>query len=422
MADPSTHINYTFEDIQRYLQGKMSSAEMHDIEKASLQDSFLADAIEGYTDVSAATAKQHLNEINASLFIEKQKPKVVAFHNRMRWMNIAAILILIAGVSVLSVYLLKNSNKQQEIAQVKNQPAKKEVLKDSIASDNINSLTKKPDTSLLIADNKNVKKSAPLVKKSVVKKDVETDKGLEENNADIASMAVAPVQMSRSNESSIMDTVFYNMKTEKTMNVDAALQGKVSGVSVLPNTFSGKVVDENNKPIPYATIESADKKTAVVTDLNGNFSIQKNDTILNVTASTIGYNSNASNLEAGYANVIKLKGASTALNDVVITTAMGVNKKAKINSDSAMPIGGWENFNNYVLSKLNKDSASKNFIPYNDLVEIEFLIDKAGNPYNFKIVRPLDEQRDAKAIEILKSGPKWTNTSKKKKARVTISF
>ena len=40
-----------------------------------------------------------------------------------------------------------------------------------------------------------------------------------------------------------------------------------------------------------------------------------------------------------------------------------------------------------------------------------------GNPYDFKVVKPLDDQRDAKAIEILKNGPKWTNTSKEKSTR-----
>ena len=40
MAEP-LYINYTFEDIQRYLQGKMSAAEMHAMEKAALQDPFL---------------------------------------------------------------------------------------------------------------------------------------------------------------------------------------------------------------------------------------------------------------------------------------------------------------------------------------------------------------------------------------------
>ena len=75
MAKPSAHINYSFEDIQRYLQGKMSAAEMHAIEKAALQDPFLADAIEGFNEADLMTAQKHLNEINASLLEEKKESK-----------------------------------------------------------------------------------------------------------------------------------------------------------------------------------------------------------------------------------------------------------------------------------------------------------------------------------------------------------
>jgi hypothetical protein len=49
MAEQNTHINYSAEDIERYLKGKMSAKEMHDMEKAALQDPFLADAIEGFS-------------------------------------------------------------------------------------------------------------------------------------------------------------------------------------------------------------------------------------------------------------------------------------------------------------------------------------------------------------------------------------
>src|SRR6188474_3382695 len=103
MAEP-LYINYTFEDIQRYLQGKMSAAEMHAVEKAALQDPFLADAIEGYNEVDLNTAKQHLNEINAGLFTEKQKPRVIAFNKKTQWLSIAAMIIVIAGIALFSVY------------------------------------------------------------------------------------------------------------------------------------------------------------------------------------------------------------------------------------------------------------------------------------------------------------------------------
>ena len=48
MLNDNTHINYSKADIEKYLQGKMTASEMHALEKAALQDPFLADAIEGF--------------------------------------------------------------------------------------------------------------------------------------------------------------------------------------------------------------------------------------------------------------------------------------------------------------------------------------------------------------------------------------
>lgn len=57
MANNNLHINYSQADIERYLQGKMTHAEMHALEKAALQDPFLADAIEGFAMADLDKAK-----------------------------------------------------------------------------------------------------------------------------------------------------------------------------------------------------------------------------------------------------------------------------------------------------------------------------------------------------------------------------
>lgn len=423
MAEPSTHINYSFEDIQRYLQGKMTAVEMHAIEKAALQDPFLADAIEGYADVKPTIAQQHLNYINAALIGKKEQSKVVAFNKKTQWLNIAAVIIVLAGIGVVAAYFMQSSNKQTQIAQVKNEPAKTELLKNSITTDNINTLSKQPDTNLLIAENKALKKVEPSLKRNGINKDAAAN-NIEEIKANVASVAAAPAATETSDN--VMLSRSYMTATQPD-SLQYALQGKVSGLTILPSTFSGKVVDENSKPISGVTIQSSDKKAAVLTDVNGNFSLQKNDTALNVVASTVGYSSEATRLQSGLNSPIVLKQANDNLNDVVVTTALGMSRKAKslnysTTSDSAKPIVGWKNFNNYVMTQLNKDTTAAFIINPGDLVEMEFFIDKLGNPYNITVTKSIDDAKNAKAIEILKNGPKWTNTSKKKKAKVTISF
>ena len=54
MKDNSNHITYSAADIEKYWKGQLSAAEQHAMEKAALEDPFLADAMEGYEAPAAA--------------------------------------------------------------------------------------------------------------------------------------------------------------------------------------------------------------------------------------------------------------------------------------------------------------------------------------------------------------------------------
>lgn len=431
MAEPSTNINYSFKDIQRYVQGKMSATEMHDIEKAALQDPFLADAIEGFNEADFTKAQQHLNEINTSLSKEKKESKVVAFNKKTRWLNVAALIIVLAGVGIVASYFFKSPNQQVKIAQVQTRPEKNKVLKDSVTENNVNAtLSKQPDSTLLIAQNKAVKKSTSRKKITINNTHADTIKSSEENKTDVASITVAPVQLNQSHQSLIIDTVRNNVMSAKMNNsIDSdkyEMQESVAGLSMLPLIFSGKILDENGEPIPFATVRVSNKQS-VVADATGNFSLKNKDTSLSVTTSAIGYTNNASVIKPTTQNVIVLNRNTSEVNDVVVTEALGVSKENKSagyssRSDSAHPVGGWENFNHYVLSQLNVDSTKQEDFYNDNLVELEFLIDDSGSPYNITVVKSLDDRKDSQAIDILKGGPKWTKARKNKKARVAISF
>ena len=418
MAEQSTHSNYTFEEIQRYLQGKMSAAEMHEIEKAALQDAFLADAIEGYRDVPSAIVQQHLNEINAALSVENKTSKVVSFNHKTQWLRIAAIIILLAGVGVIGTYFFKASNNQHQIAQVKKEDTtKKSAEKDSVETVTAETASVNKNSAPLIAENKKQRNIHSIKKAKANNRYRNADTiNKDESNA-VASLAIRPEQNTEANKTFSATTLSAQKTNDSTQYV---LQGRVSGLNIAAaNTFAGKVIDENKKPVPGAMVQTNDKRVAVVTDLNGNFSLQKNDSFLHVQTTAVGYENKNVLLKPDESNLITIEPTSTALNDVVVT-GYGTQKKKPIME--ATPVGGWQNFNNYVLTKLNADSTKQNYLLNNDIVELEFLIDDEGNPYNIQITKPLDDKRNSEAVDILKSGPKWTNTSKKKKAKVAIAF
>jgi len=418
MAEPSTHTNYSFEDIQRYLQGDMSAAEMHAIEKAALRDPFLADAIEGFNEVDPATARHHLNEINAGLFREKQRSKIITFNNKTRWLNIAAMVLILAGVGVLGVYLLRNSDSHQQVAQAKNDAANKTALKDSVTTLNASPLNASPEMKKeepVVAQNQT--KSAKLKRSVTAKKDVSgqltsIDSDKQTDEANVAAISALPVQQDEPVARSVAPVAAPSAQQNRDSS-QTIVYNKTMGLNAESRSFRGKITDERNQPIPGVLVESADKKAAVRTDANGKFNLNKNDSSLLVTASTIGYYSKQINLRAGDNQAIALKQKNLNLaGDVLITP----------DNQAAMPVGGWENFNRYVLSQLNKDSTSENDVSPGNVVELEFGIDKSGDPQDIKIIKSLDQQRDAKAINILKKGPKWINPSGNQMAKVVIKF
>ncbi len=126
MSGPAKNTTtYSASDIQRYLKGEMSAREMHDLEKAALEDPFLADALEGFEkQLSPAPAQaenpvltEHLDDLRTRLDSRvagqpAHTPKVIPtpapkiFGLRTPWLRIAAAAVLLIGLSVTAWYSL----------------------------------------------------------------------------------------------------------------------------------------------------------------------------------------------------------------------------------------------------------------------------------------------------------------------------
>src|SRR5882724_54841 len=100
--------SYNASVIEKYLQGKLSAAEMHAIEKAALDDPFLADAIEGM-DLALQKNNQSLHDDVAELQerlkkrISGNKRKVSPLISMRNWWQAAAVLVILT-FSVLITY------------------------------------------------------------------------------------------------------------------------------------------------------------------------------------------------------------------------------------------------------------------------------------------------------------------------------
>jgi TonB family protein len=134
--------HYSAADIQRYLRGSMSKAEMHNLEKAALDDAFLAEALEGYRS-SGVQIDNDIDALNARL------SKKMAAPARVGWLTIAAAAALVISLS-LAAWLLYTPYDKPTIAKL-DTLEKKEPVSTTVQSANEDSLQMQQDTNSITA-------------------------------------------------------------------------------------------------------------------------------------------------------------------------------------------------------------------------------------------------------------------------------
>ncbi len=117
---------WSVEDFERYHSGKMPDQEMHELEKAALDDPFLEDALEGYAFTKTPVAD--IEALQNKLFTGQTQAKIFAIKNKFtqKILRIAAILIMFGGLGWL-LYQNKE-NKPVNIAKVNTPIENKDII------------------------------------------------------------------------------------------------------------------------------------------------------------------------------------------------------------------------------------------------------------------------------------------------------
>ncbi|HEX5668643.1 MAG TPA: energy transducer TonB [Chitinophagaceae bacterium] len=129
MKEGSTY-HYSAEDIQRYISGKMSAGEMHAIEKAALEDPFLADAIEGIREMQP-NLNTDLMELKNKMS-EKTEQRSV----KVSWLAILAAAAIIISLSFGGWLFFRDSDTPQiaKLEETAPTPSTAETVQDTAAS------------------------------------------------------------------------------------------------------------------------------------------------------------------------------------------------------------------------------------------------------------------------------------------------
>ena len=451
MSEANNIKNYSAEDIRRYWNNEMSAQEMHALEIAAMEDPFLADALEGYSKLQKdpsndlALLKTRIAERAATAAVVKMK-------GRNQWLRVAAIFILLAGLGVVAFKMMqqnKNDLAKNESPKANAAP----VAKENAAANQSTDQYRSEDSSRAVYDTatvstydqagrppkKDLKTFKPIgkpeaISAGIAKSDIQDDKdSLLQKEVDANKQAeykksAAPAAAQKSES---LDRFESRAKLDTTaINAGAAPeQGRKQDAEhvFLYNTFSGKVVDLQNRSIPSAQVRMNNANQLASTDQYGMFQFKSRDSVADITIASPGYQEKNLTLNSNQSGLITMeRQPSKSKFSEVVVSGMGAKKKSAQAPDlhvyvmDAEPLIGWDKYNRYLDS--NKKIPADEPRLQGEVV-LSFKVSSKGELSSFDVEQSLSKSYDKEAIRLIKEGPGWRVTNgKKTRVKVIVRF
>ncbi len=426
MNELNQYSNYSAADIERYHSGKMPAAEMHALEKAALDDMFLADALEGY--MHSASAIDDVDLLQKRLAEKLEKGKVVALPlYRKGWLRVAALFVLVASGALLIWQL--NKQPVNNLAVTEKAPNEKSLNQLSapnapgsvVASDGyFDSAATANEGTAALQENKN--KTAPSLSNNAGVKDETAPSGqtlLQPSTANDAANKIAEPE---------------KQNVAGTNDVAANRNQSSANNNQLTNSPSPNANNAFMKArAKNATDDDFAKRSAFATDKNQLAQRNRADTTDrhfkedNAERASVAANNNdptrKKNADTTRINVV-MQPVDDALNEVVVV-GYGAKSKAPKRKEPVAeilePTEGWSDYNDYIALNLKEPPELKEKAITGE-VELSFDINKKGEAINIKVEKGLCPQCDEEAVRLLQEGPKWKTKKKEKKGKVRIRF
>jgi hypothetical protein len=428
-ADNKNTGTYTAADIERYLKGQMTAAEKHALEKAALEDPFLAEAMEGYAGMPDLPVESDITALKQRVGEKNAVNKIIPMRKYRVWWSAAAAILLVAGTA--TTWYLFNQSPQHEIAQ-KTREIQPPAAQSAAVPDSLNANE---------AEDKSVQPEEPKVPEPEEKKQVlirpdknvasiDTVSGLSGNKAAEIAPAPEPATALQSPgnplkdevEAKAKDVVADKQDITRSATQASPIQRERVNAYLPSHIFKGRITDSNNKPLPFVNITAAGVHT--YTDAQGNFTILSGDSIVSASVRSVGYEPKNAVLASNTPlNNIKLSPGNNGLSEVVVQgyalkKAKEVRKEDE--EETAEPVDGWGNYDIYLSN--NKRLPSEKNKTTGGFVEVSFIVNKAGMLYDFKIERSTCSACNKEAIRLIKEGPKWRLTEGDQPGKITVTI
>jgi hypothetical protein len=414
------------EVLDDYLEGKLDASTMHKVERVSLEDPFVAQALAGLTEAKKRTQTLSLLQKQLKDRVE-QKPveRKMWSITSMRLSIAATAAVVFITASVL--FWFRESNRQKQVELAANQPKSVEIqLKNEVVAPTLLDTPKQDVAKSTTIDKKKVEKALgeTLVTGSTVaiaKNKAAKIETVEVGVLDAQSSVSAPKVQSAPFAVQSRSIVGPPMKAPA--SPVETLESRIDGIDV--KTVSGKLVkgfvlDANGRPIPGAEVQMVGDDIRTITNVSGEFELPVNKDSNKVTLQVASLGFAKKNVEAQIDKKlnIRLEENSSALSEVVV--AEYGKRKEQVLTDEAFkgtPKNGWKAYEEY-LAKENKL-----FVDGSKVVLLSFTILPDGTTKDIKVEKSAGKTLDEEAVKLLKNGSRWEYpASISKKKALSIKF
>ncbi|RZK88862.1 MAG: hypothetical protein EOO98_11565 [Pedobacter sp.] len=359
-----------------YLEGKLDASMMHKVERISLDDPFVAQALAGLTEAKKRTQtlsilQKQLQERVAEKPVERKRFRIAS--HRLSIAATAAVLFITVGV----LFWFRENNRRQLAELAANQPKSIQIdLKPEAAAVAPIDTLAKANTATALLDQKKVEQAL--------------NNTLAKGNQAIAK--------------------------NNTVKAEAFNAKQVKGL----------VLDVNGRPIPGAEIKMVGADLRAITNVSGEFTMPANKDSNKVTLEVASLGFARKNVEAKTNEQlnIRLEESNNALSEVVVTGYGEAKKKSAVAAKGVadeviigIPEIGWKAYAAYL------QKSNKLYVDGTKAVILGFKILADGTPSDIKVSKSEGKAVDEEAIRLLKNGGKWKlPTVTKTQTSISIKF
>ena len=372
-----------------YIQGLRKGKEAHRLEKESMKDPFLADAIDGYNQVEG-NHEQRIEQLRIQISARSTKKRNTY---AIIW-SVAACLVIGFGIS--SYFLFPKETPEPVIPII---PQKEIAL--------VPTKTKTDSTPI-----------SPVSMKQADKKDIIAKSRTTISKPPSAPITTMPMEEETSDQM-VAATDEEVIMTTGASDPESVKKMRIAKMAVIPTNdiIKGKVTDQKGEPLIGASVMYKGTNIGTVTDVNGEFSLLKKAENKQLTAQYIGYDPVEVPVDTSRTMLIAMNEDQKGLSEVVVV-GHGVNKKAN-KDNTPQPVDGKRKYLKYLKKNLVRPT-DETCAQVKGKVVLTFLVNKEGRPFYIKVKESLCESADKEAIRLIQEGPDWIYGNKL--AEVTVKF